>query len=60
MPPGTDSFPRFQEEGEEGVTRQRPVREAKFIKNSNKYIEQLRLFKWKTYDIQKGNTHKDF
>lgn len=23
MPPGTDSFPRFQEEGEEGVTRQR-------------------------------------
>lgn len=57
MPPGTDSFPRFQEEGEEGVTRQRPVREAKLIKNS---IEQLRLFKWKTYDIQKGNTHKDF
>lgn len=45
MPPGTDSFPRFQEEGEEGVTRQRPVREAKLIKNSNKYIEQLRLFK---------------
>lgn len=28
MPPGTDSFPRFQEEGEEGVTRQRPVREG--------------------------------
>lgn len=44
MPPGTDSFPRFQEEGE-GITRQRPVREAKLIKNSNKYIEQLRLFK---------------
>lgn len=47
MPPGTNLFLKFQEEGG-GVTSRRPVRAAKLIKNSNKYIEQLTFFRWKT------------
>lgn len=47
MPPGTNLFLKFQEEGG-GVTSRRPVRAAKLIKNPNKYIEQLTFFRWKT------------
>lgn len=46
MPPETNLFLKFQEEG--GVTSRRPVRAAKLIKNSNKCIEQLTFFRWKT------------
>lgn len=39
-------FLSFKKRG--GVTSRRPVRAAKLIKNSNKYIEQLTFFRWKT------------